>query len=284
MMSQNKTESPNHNPDSESLDLSQSEEVDIAARSNPRAAILHEVLRLEGEEELNRKNLAVAWSGLAAGVSMGFSLVAEGLIHAHIPAAEWRPLFSSLGYTVGFIIVVLGRQQLYTETTLTAVLPLLNRFSVNQTINVLKYWLIVLSSNLIGTLLFAWLIAKTGVFSSATQEAFLTIGLSAAEGGFWPILLRAFFAGWLIALMTWLLPGAQSSRLNIIIIITYLVALAKLAHIIAGSTEVFYAVIDGSLNWGDYGSYMLPTLIGNTLGGVGLVAALNFAQVNSEKE
>lgn len=283
-MSQNNTENPNPNPDSESLDLSHSEEVEIAKRSNPRAAILHESLRLEGEEELNRKNLAVAWSGLAAGLSMGFSLVAEGLLHAHLPDAEWRPVLSSFGYTVGFIIVVLGRQQLYTETTLTAVLPLLNQVTLTKTLNVLKYWLLVLSSNLIGTMIFAWVIAQTGVFSPTTQEAFLSIGLSAVEGSFWSILLRAIFAGWLIALMTWLLPGAQTSRLNIIIIITYLVALAKLAHIIAGSTEVLYAVVDGHLNWGDYGSYMLPTLIGNTLGGVGLVAALNFAQVNSEKE
>ncbi|MFP5274006.1 hypothetical protein [Coleofasciculus sp.] len=91
-MPQNDPENSNHHPKSESLDLSQSEKVEIADRSNPRAAILHEALRLEGEEQLNRKNLAVAWSGLAAGLSMGFSLVAEGLIHVHLPAAEWRPL------------------------------------------------------------------------------------------------------------------------------------------------------------------------------------------------
>lgn len=271
-------------PRSETLDLSEKEKRDILGKRSPKAIILYEAIRLEGEEELNRQNLALAWSSIAAGLSMGFSLMAEGLIYAYLPSADWRHLISSLGYTVGFIIVILGRQQLYTETTLTVVLPLLSYFSISRLLRMLKYWLIVLSSNLIGVMLFAWTLAKTRIFSSEVKSAFLTIGLSAAEGEFWTIFLRATFAGWLIALMTWLLPGAESSRLNVVIILTYLVALAKLAHIIAGSTEVLYAVIDGSLMWGDYGIYMLPTLLGNTLGGVSLVAVLNFAQVAPEKD
>jgi formate/nitrite transporter FocA (FNT family) len=268
----------------ETFDLSESEQWEIAKRSNPKAAVLHEAIRLEGEDELKRRNFALAWSSLAAGLSMGFSLMAEGLIHAHLPDTPWRPLIASLGYPVGFIIVILGRQQLYTETTLTVVLPLLNHFRMRRLLRVMKYWLIVLSSNLVGTLLFAWVMAKTKLFSPEVREALITIGLSAAEGDFWSIFLRAFFAGWLIALMTWLLPGAGASKLSVIIILTYLVALGKLAHVIAGSTEVLYAVIDGSLSWGDYGYYMLPTLLGNSIGGVTLVAFLNFAQVAPEKD
>lgn len=269
---------------SETPDLSESEQWEVAKRSNPKAAVLHEAIRLEGEDELERRNFALAWSSLAAGLSMGFSLMAEGLIQAHLPNTPWRPLIASLGYPVGFIIVILGRQQLYTETTLTVVLPLLNHFRMRRLLRVMTYWLIVLSSNLVGTLLFAWVMAKTQLFNPEVQEAFVTIGLSAAEGDLGSIFLQAFFAGWLIALMTWLLPGAGASKLGVIIILTYLVALGKLAHVIARSTEVLYAVIEGSLSWGDYGHYLLPTLVGNSIGGVALVAFLNFAQVAPEKD
>lgn len=271
-------------PDSERLDLSEEEEADIGERSKPRAAILYEVIRLEGEEELNRQNLALVWSSIAAGLSMGFSLVAKGLFHAHLPNTEWRSLITSLGYTVGFIIVIFGRQQLYTETTLTVVLPLLSHFRISKLVRMIKYWLIVLISNLLGVMVFVWILEATKVFSPEVNEAFLSIAVSAAKGGFWLTFLRGIVAGWLIALMTWLFPGAGSSKLAIVIILTYLVALGSLTHVIAGSAEVFFGVIEGSITWGNYGGYVLSTLLGNTLGGVSLVAVLNSAQVASRKD
>jgi formate/nitrite transporter FocA (FNT family) len=103
--------------------------------------------------------------------------------------------------------------------------------------------------------------------------------------GFGIAMVRAIFAGWLIALMVWLLPGAESSRLTIIIIITYLVGISGFGHIIAGSTTMFYLVVTGSLSWGAYiAQFFIPTLIGNVIGGLSLVAALGHAQVVGGKE
>src|SRR5688500_5909743 len=89
------------------------------------AKTTHEVIRLEGERELGRSTGALAWSGLAAGLAMGFSLVAQGVLHHGLPDAPWRPLVSSLGYSVGFLIVILGSQQLFTENTLRVIVPLM---------------------------------------------------------------------------------------------------------------------------------------------------------------
>ena len=89
------------------------------------ANVVYETIRREGEEELRRAVSALAWSGLAAGLSMGFSFIAEGLLVAHLPDSPWRPLLSKAGYCIGFLIVILGRQQLFTENTLTVILPLL---------------------------------------------------------------------------------------------------------------------------------------------------------------
>jgi formate/nitrite transporter FocA (FNT family) len=104
------------------------EEKDQAARhSTPRALVIHEIIRSEGEDELERTNTALALSGLAGGLSMGFSFLSLALLRASMPDTGWRHAVASFGYSVGFIIVVLGRQQLFTENTLTAVLPVLTR-------------------------------------------------------------------------------------------------------------------------------------------------------------
>ena len=89
------------------------------------ADVTYEVIRREGEGELRRSPSALAYSSLAAGLSMGFSFLAQGLLRSHLPDTEWAPLVSKLGYAVGFLIVILGSQQLFTENTLTAVVPTL---------------------------------------------------------------------------------------------------------------------------------------------------------------
>src|SRR5919205_4524491 len=91
------------------------------------AQVVHEVIRQQGEDELRRTSSGLAWSGLAAGLSMGFSLIAEGLLNVYLPDAQWKPLVTKLGYSVGFLIVIIGRQQLFTENTLTPIIPLLTR-------------------------------------------------------------------------------------------------------------------------------------------------------------
>jgi formate-nitrite transporter family protein len=105
-------------------ELTRSEKRLARERTALRAAVIHEAIRVEGEGELSRPVTALIWSGFAAGLSMGFSLVATGLIQAHLPDTAWRPLIADLGYSVGFLAAILGRQQLYTENTLTVILPL----------------------------------------------------------------------------------------------------------------------------------------------------------------
>lgn len=272
---QKRTDSPAYAPD-----LDEREEQMAEERSSPSAHIIHEVVRKEGEEELRRTSSSLAWSGLAAGLSMGFSLIAEGLIRSHLPDAAWRPLLAKLGYSVGFLIVVLGRQQLFTENTLTPIIPLLARRDAATLKQVLRLWGIVLAANLVGTLAFAAVLGNTELFAPEIRQSFSEIGHEATEGSFATIVLKGIFAGWLIALMVWLLAGAKSGLVAIIVIITYLVGLAGLSHIVAGSIEAFYLVTTGAQSLGRVaGGYMVPTLLGNILGGVSLVAALNHAQV-----
>jgi formate/nitrite transporter FocA (FNT family) len=265
--------------------LSPAERKRVEDRSAPRAVVVHEVVRREGEEEMKRPGSALAWSGFAAGLSMGFSMVAEGLLQAGLSDAPWRSLLSSFGYALGFLIVILGRQQLFTESTLTAVLPVLYRRDLASIGGLARVWSIVFATNIVGTFLFALLVAEGHPFPPEARTAFIDLGRHAVEGGFWSTLLRAVFAGWLIALMVWLLPTAGAARPLIILILTYTVALGRLSHVIAGSVEASYVVIAGAASAADYlFRFLLPTLLGNIIGGVSLVAMANHAQVAAELE
>jgi formate-nitrite transporter family protein len=248
------------------------------------ANVVYEAIRREGEDELHRPPAALAWSGLAAGLSMGFSFITEGLLMAHLPDQPWRPLITRLGYSVGFLIVVLGRQQLFTENTLTVVLPLLVGKKLTILIRMLRLWVVVLVANLVGTFLFALCLAKITLFDQHTQQCLTQIGLAHVGAGFGTVLVRSIFAGWLIALMVWMLPGAESARVSIIVIITYLIGLGGFNHIIAGSTTVFFLIATGAISWGTYlMHFFLPVLLGNMIGGISLVAALGHAQVAGGK-
>jgi len=237
-------------------------------------------VRREGEEELKRSTAALAWSGLAAGLAMGFSLVGEGLLKAHLPEASWTPLVAKLGYSFGFLIVILGSQQLFTENTLTVIVPLMARRTGEVLGNVARLWSVVLATNLLGALLFAFVIGRTELFRPEVHHAFAAIGAKAVASGFWLTVLKGVFAGWLIALMVWMLPAAESSQVLVIVLMTWLVGVGEFAHVVAGAAEVFYLAVTGALGWGDtITRFLAPTLLGNVVGGVTLVSAVNHAQV-----
>jgi formate/nitrite transporter FocA (FNT family) len=263
--------------------LDEREQTQAAEHAAPQALVIHEVVREEGETELRRRNAALLWSGLAAGLSMGFSLLSLALIRSGLPDAPWRSLIDSWGYCVGFVIAVLGRQQLFTESTLTAVLPLMVRRDRATLMSVLRMWSVVLTANLAGTIAFAALIAPEHIFPDPVRQSLVAIGEDVLAGPNGPKFLKAMLAGWLIALMVWLLPSARSARLLVIMLLTYVVAIGHFPHIIAGSADAAFAVLSGHATVPDYLlRFLLPTLAGNTVGGVALVAFLNHAPLAPE--
>jgi hypothetical protein len=171
----------------------------------PEGEVIYRSVRQDGEHALGLSSGALIWSGLAAGLSMGFCLIAKGLLIVHLPHAGWTPLVSSFGYTAGFLIVILGRQQLFTEQTLTAVLPLLAR---NRTLgslsNVARLWAIVLAANIVGTAIIAGATALTPAFSQEAQAAFLEIGQKTMSHDLTTTFMRGIYAGYLIAVMVWI--------------------------------------------------------------------------------
>ncbi len=253
--------------------------------ARPDAYILHEVIRHGGDAELRRHGGALFLSAFAAGLSIALSLIVPGVLKSHLPEADWTKVITSMGYSVGFLVVVLGRQQLFTENTITPILPLLHDRSVKTTWRVVRLWAIVLGGNILGTLAIALLIAHAGAFEPSVQKAFAEISHDAIAHDFAATFVKAVFAGWMIALMVWFLPATGNAGAFIIMLMTWLVSLCSLAHVVAGSVEAFYLVVTGAATIGEYaGKFFLPTLLGNVFGGTTLVAVLNYGQVAPEVE
>ena len=257
------------------------EEREQAAQSKLVAArVIHEILREEGEVELQRPLGALLWSGLAAGLSMGFSFLTLALLRSRLGEGADMHLVAPLGYSVGFLIAVLGKQQLFTESTLTATLPVMHRPSLVGVVRIARIWLAVLAANVVGTFVFGWLLARPGLMTPEVSQALLETAKGALGSSFLVTAGRALFSGWLIALMVWLLPASGSAAAFVIAALTYVVALGEFPHIVAGSTEAAYAVLRDEASPGDYvWRFFLPTLLGNTLGGTALAALLNHAPV-----
>lgn len=262
-------------------EASGSSEQQVREAESLDAKTTYEVIRREGKKELERSSDALFWSGLAAGLSMGFSFLGEALLRSHLPDAPWRPLVAKLGYSFGFLIIILGSQQLFTENTLTPMVPLLKEKTREIFRNVLRLWVVVFVANMIGTLVFALALARLTVVEPEAQRALSDLAAEAMKFDFAVTLLHAVYAGWIVALLVWMLPAAETAKIPVIVLMTWLIGAGGFAHVVAGSSEVFYAAWRGEATWAHatFG-YVLPSLIGNMLGGITLVAALNHAQVD----
>jgi formate/nitrite transporter FocA (FNT family) len=269
-------------PQSEQETEAQTEEQQVRDAESLDAKSTYEVIRREGEKELDRSTSALFWSGLAAGLSMGFSFLTEAILRANLPDAPWRPLVAKLGYSVGFLVVILGSQQLFTENTLTPMVPLLAEKTRDKLRNVLRLWSAVFVANMIGTLLFGLALARLAVVDPDVKRALSDIASEAMRSDWGTTLLHAIYAGWIIALLVWVLPGAEYNKVAVIVVMTWLIAAGGFAHVIAGSSEVFYAAWRGEASWADaLAGFVLPSLIGNMVGGLTLVTALNHAQATA---
>ena len=265
--------------------LSDQEQHDVDKSQPPRAAVLHEIIRTEGDLELERSVAALWWSALAAGLTMGLSLMAMGLLNSRLPDAEGFKVIASFGYCAGFLAVILARQQLFTENTLTAVLPIMSNPTLNNFARLLRLWSVVLVGNLCGTLLVAYVMLNLPIFDTKTDMAFLDIGRKVMENSPWQMFATGIVSGWMIATMVWMIPSMESAKIWIITLITYLMALGDFTHIVVGAAEVSYLVFAGELPWKDFWLIFAgPTLAGNIIGGSFIFALISHAQVRSDTQ
>ncbi|MBS0880371.1 formate/nitrite transporter family protein [Pantoea sp. JGM49] len=273
-----------HDNDVESDEKDQGKEIEVDEDALPsRAAAIHEEIRQDGEKELERDGMALLWSAVAAGLSMSASLMAKGIFHVHLADVPGGFLLENLGYTFGFVIVIMARQQLFTENTVTAVLPVMHKPTGGNFMLLLRLWVIVLAGNLIGTALGALAFNHMPIFDEATRQAFTVISEKVMDNSPSEMFANAVISGWIIATMVWMFPYAGAAKIVVIVMMTWLVALGDLAHIVVGSVEVLYLVFAGTLPWQEFlWPFALPTLLGNITGGTLIFALISHAQIRND--
>ncbi|HAI06430.1 MAG TPA: hypothetical protein DCM39_11945, partial [Pantoea sp.] len=202
-----------HN-DVESDEKDEGTEIEVDEEALPsRAAAIHEEIRQDGEKELERDGMALLWSAIAAGLSMGASLMAKGIFQVHLDGVPGAFLLENLGYTFGFVIVIMARQQLFTENTVTAVLPVMHKPTWGNVGLLLRLWGFVLLGNLIGTALGALAFNEMPIFDDATRQAFTNISMKVMENTPGEMFANAVISGWIIATLVWMFPSAGGAKL-----------------------------------------------------------------------
>jgi len=263
--------------------LSEAENREVEERSPPKAKVVHAAVVKQGEDELERPLGSLFWSGLAAGIAIMASVSAQAALHLRLPDAPWRELVAGFGYCLGFIIVILGRMQLFTEHTTVAVLPLMRERTLANLRRTLRLWGIVFLGNVLG----AAIIAAGCIFlkfqSPEMTDAMLDVSAKLFDKGPLAMMLQAVPAGFLIASVAWIRSAADDSSFWIILVLTYAIAICGFTHVIAGAAEAFLLLWSGqaSLGW-VLGTFLFPALAGNIVGGTGLFAMLAHAQVKEE--
>ena len=246
------------------------------------APAVYSVIRREGEEELARPTKSLWWSGIAAGIGISTSVLAEGVLSAELEGYAYRDLVQNFGYTVGFVLVILARLQLFTENTITPVLPVLARASDDCLPRMLRLWGIVFAANMIGTFLAAAFFMG-GTVTPEHMAGMMAVSHHYAEAAGWDALVRGIPAGFLVAVLVWMLPSSKGFELWIIMLFTFLIAAGDFTHVVAGAVEVFLLILHGELGIiAGVGTLILPTLIGNVIGGTVIFTMLAYAQVQDE--
>ena len=236
-----------------------------------------------GQKRLDRSFGGDVVTAVIGGMSIGFGVVAMAWTAASAggeAAPSVAHLVGALAYPVGFVILLVGKSELFTENFLLPVTGVVEgRGTVRQ---LAALWGVTLVGNLLGSLVFAFLISRPGVLDEAAAEHVIELADQVVHYGFWTAFVKAIFAGWLMTILTWLLLAAEGlgPRLVIIWLIGTLIVLGEFSHVIISSTEVLMAILLGApLSAGDWvGGGFLPILVGNLLGGVVFVTLLHYVQ------
>ena len=245
----------------------------------------HEIFQAAVENarsELKRSSRSLAISGFAAGITLGLTGIGVASMRAMLGDGGWQELLSYCIYPVGFIAVIIGRQQLFTENTLYPVVLVLDER--RHYLETLRLWAVVFFSNIAGALAFAALMIHTFALKPEISSKLIGLGFVAAQGSFSHFFWSGVVGGWLIALVAWMVTASHWTigQVAMIWLLTFLVGIGHFSHCIVTSCEILSAAMAGAVSAGQYLHWIVPATLGNIVGGVVIVSVLNYGQVKEQ--
>lgn len=234
-----------------------------------------------GRDELARSTHALFLSGIAGGITMGLTGLGVSVVQATLGEGQWQEFAAHLIYPLGFISVIIGRAQLFTENTLYPVVLVLDE--PHHIWNMLRLWGTVFSANVLGALIFACLAQLTPALQPAHAEVMLKLGISAIGNTTGFIFWSGVVGGWMIALVAWMVSASHWTIGQVVLVwfLTFVVGIGHFAHCIATSGEILAAVVKGLVPVSTYGHWLLFATMGNIVGGIMIVSLLNYGQVKA---
>jgi formate-nitrite transporter family protein len=256
---------------SKSKDLGYSER--LTANEIFESAVQH------ARDELDRPWPALSFSGIAGGLTMGLTGLSTGLVISLVGHGPVAQLLAAAVYPIGFLAVIIGRAQLFTENTLYPVVLVLTE--AKYFLSILRLWAVVYAGNWIGSLVFAALAVKTTALPPTVRDTLVDLGAIAIDHSFGSVFWSGVVAGWLLALVAWLITGSHWTTGQALMTwtMTFVLGLGKFAHCVANSGEILSAALAGNISFADYGSWLGAATLGNIAGGVIMVSLLNYGQV-----
>ena len=267
----------------DTIQLSTKDKIVVEEHERLSQHLIYEIIRRDGIEELMRPFKSLFLSGVGAGILVSFSFVCMAVLQSFLPNQPWAPLITKWGYTVGFVLVILCRAQLFTENTITTVIPLFKPFTWKKLGAVLRLWHLVLAGNLVGTSLVAVFLTTPGLLNLDFIVEMQAIAHHVSAFTWQENLLRGIPSGILIAAIVWMMPTARQFALFLVAFITYFIAAGDFTHIVVGSCEMMYAVLNGMASPYDYiFQFLVPVGAGNIIGGTGVFTMLGYRIINGE--
>ncbi|MGZ4817005.1 MAG: formate/nitrite transporter family protein [Terriglobales bacterium] len=252
--------------------------------SRPQVHEIFEQAAESGRDELRRSSRALAISGLAGGFTMGLTGMSVAIVRALLPAGPTTDFISYALYPLGFIAVIIGRQQLFTENTLyPVVLVLTERRHVGNT---LRLWGVVFTANVAGAFLFAALAVLTPSLEPKVMEELVKLGTDMVAASTSNVFWSGVIGGWMIALVAWIVTASQWTigQVAMIWLLTFVVGAGHFSHCIATSNEIIAASLAGPVPMSSFFHWLLFATMGNILGGVTIVSLMNWGQVHAGKD
>jgi len=235
-------------------------------------------------DELRRSTHALAFSGLAGGFSMGLTGLGVATATAALGDVPGREFIAHMLYPLGFIAVIIGRAQLFTENTLYPVALVLSER--RHVVDTARLWIVVFICNVLGAMGFAALAIRSSALTEPTNRVLVQLGTSAAQGTASHLFWSGVIGGWLIALVAWMVTASHWTigQIAVIWLVTFVVGIGHFAHCIASTGEIMSAVFAGAVPFSRFLQWLALATAGNICGGVTIVTLLNFGQVKAGEE
>jgi formate/nitrite transporter FocA (FNT family) len=241
----------------------------------------------EGERRLKRSGSGLAATGFAGGVEIFVGIIAMVVTTAALTRAlgeQGAHVVGSLAFGIGFVLITVSRAELFTENFLIPVSAVHARRS--RVMALPRMWLITLALNLVGLALAAALFSVDGVLRPETLETAGTLAATFTERAWFPALLSAIAAGTVMTLFTWVIAAAEDavSRIVLALLVGFVLGVPSLNHAVVSFGELLLALFAGTapFGYGDLARNFGLAVLGNLIGGVGIVFATRLAQVRGE--